>query len=50
MDGRISQKIVALKLLELNSIRITESINLLWFCTVFRGSCDVDIFNLTARA
>ena len=46
-------RIVALKLLRVNSILITKSINysyLLFFCTVLAVRCDADIFKLTATA
>ena len=39
-----------IKIDRVNSIRITKSINLLYFCTVLGFRCDVDIFKLTGRA
>ena len=40
----------SIKIARVNSIRITKSINLLKFCMVLGVRCDVDIFQITARA
>ena len=39
-----------IKIGRVNTIRITKSINLLSFCTVLGVRCDVNIYELTARA